>query len=358
MTNTTSQFRDHLARLEYPEYAHTAGSNNPNVLDLSLMHGTLPPGAEDILTNALREAAETYTLAQDPSLISLLAEQLHAPAETIIITAGADDALRIAAQYCIRPGTRTLLPIPCFGRYEYHAGINEAEILRVPFVTYPFELDATEIIAAARQQKAECLFVASPNSPTGHALDRGSVGLLLGTVPSQVILDESLMLDTRGGSFASLASTHSNLFVCGSLSKLYGLPGLRLGYLVANGTDAVSLRKLVSPFGVDALTLAVGKYMIEQTSWLSERVAATRSGIATLRSIGNTCIRVSNTSAAMALVEYTEPGGNLHDMLLGCGVLTVAANQFPGLAGINAVRVIISSEDDMAQLGEIVAGIS
>ena len=356
--NKVTRYWERLARLSYPEYAHNRIGDGEQILDLSIWNDDLPPGVEEVALSALPRAVGAYRIAQDKALITLLARKLGVEQDNIIITAGADDALRIVSQYCIRSGTRALIPTPCFGRYAYHAMIQEAKIYYLPFDTYPYEFDIAKISEEVYKRKIECLYIASPNNPTGHALSRKSIKHLLDAVQCSVILDESLLIAGNAKSNMAYVSQYPNLFICGSFSKLYGLPGLRVGYLATSLDHIKRLKQLVSPFGVDAFGLEVAKHMVTQDAWLQKRVAAINEGITTLRNANNPLLRVSNTSAPVALVEYVGAEGNLHDLLSNQGVLTVPSQEFPGLDKANAVRVIIKGVKDMLQLTRALANIS
>src|SRR5258708_823103 len=174
-SNKVTQYWEHLLGLSYPEYALNHiddDSDDELTLNLSLWNDDLPPGVMEVAMHALPRAVGAYGFTQDKTLITLLAQRLGVADDNVIITAGADDALRIAAQYCIRPGARTLIPIPCFGRYTYHAMVQEAKIHYLCFGTYPFEFDVSNIIDAVHKKKIECLLIPSPNNPTPHELAR------------------------------------------------------------------------------------------------------------------------------------------------------------------------------------------
>jgi histidinol-phosphate/aromatic aminotransferase/cobyric acid decarboxylase-like protein len=207
------------------------------------------------------------------------------------------------------------------------------------------------------QKQIECLFIASPNNPTGHALSRESINLLLETVQCSVILDESLLMATHSMGSVELVNKYKNLFICGSFSKLYGLAGLRIGYLVANYVHSQQLKKLVSPFGVDALGLEIAKHMVIQEAWLRERIAIINNSIAILQNINSPQLRITHTTAPIALIEYTGTTGSLYDMLLGQGVTTVASEEFLGLDKTNAVRIIIKDVTEILQLKRALANI-
>jgi histidinol-phosphate aminotransferase len=235
--------------------------------------------------------------------------------------------------------------------------VNEANASYLPFDLYPYEFDIAKIVDVANRGKIGCIFIASPNNPTGHAFTLAAMRHLLDGVSCTVILDESLLLSVDSESKASLIDEYPNIFICGSFSKLYGMAGLRIGYLVANHMHTKQLQQLISPFAVDGLALAIANHVSMQHAWLRKRTTTINNGIAALRSIDSSLLRVTHTQAPVALLDYRGGNGSLYQMLCDAGILTVACQEFPGLAGINAVRVIINGIQDVLRLKGIMANI-
>ena len=116
-------------------------------------------------------------------------------------------------------------------------------------------------MAEAVTEQTRVVFVCNPNSPTGTALTRAELVILLDTIPSWclVVVDEAYaeFADPREfGSALELLGVHENLLVLRTFSKAYGLAGLRVGYGVANVEVASLLRLARIPFGVSSIALA------------------------------------------------------------------------------------------------------
>ena len=353
-----SDYRAYLAELDYPEYAHAYSRRKKPIetrddlpiLDLSLWGDTIHPGMVEVIRKAMLSISK-YQESQDPELLAGMAARFGYPKKSISIVAGADDALRIAAQYCIRPGSRVLIPVPSFGRYEYHAYINEADIHYLRFDQYPYRIDVRKVAEYANKHNIECIFLANPNSPTGSAIPAEEIKYLLESVTAAVILDESLLIESKGSVSPKLLKEHENLFVCGSFSKLFSLAGVRIGYLVVNPKHQAAVGQLVSPFEVSVLGIALAKFVLQREEWSDFKAAQIKKGIAKLRNFEHPSFRVSETCAPIALLEYIGPSKqDLHEMLKKEGILTISGKNFRGLENANAVRIIIRNERDITQL--------
>ncbi|HEX7963034.1 MAG TPA: aminotransferase class I/II-fold pyridoxal phosphate-dependent enzyme [Candidatus Saccharimonadales bacterium] len=353
-----SDYRKYLAELDYPEYAHadtrrkkpSEPSSDLPILDLSLWGDTIHPGMIEAVRKAMLSISK-YHEAQDPEVLKRMSDRFGYPQKSISIVAGADDALRVAAKYCIRPGTKVLIPVPSFGRYEYHAYVNEADIHYLRFDEYPYKVDIRRVAEYANKHGIECIFLANPNSPTGSAIPADEIRYLLESVKASVILDESLLIESKGSVSPTLLKTHENLFVCGSFSKLFSLAGVRVGYLVVNRKHQAAVRQLISPFEVSSLAVALAKFVLLRDEWSDFKAMQIKKGIARLRNFQHPSFRISQTCAPIALLEYIGPDKrDLHAMLKELGILTISGKNFRGLENANAVRIIIRNERDITQL--------
>lgn len=345
-------YRRYLQALDYPEYAHSharrIAKTEKGVLDLSSWRDTIHPD----MVNAIRQSVlsvSQYQMAQDAELIDSISTRLGYAKKRISIVGGADDALRLAAQYCIRPGTKVLIPVPSFGRYEYHAYINEADIHFLAFSEYPFAFDVDKIAQYAKKKNIECIFIASPNSPTGGVLSKEELRRLAKSTNASIIFDESLISDPSNAVPTSLLNECPNIFVCGSFSKLYSLAGARIGYLVAHDTHQ-SIRALISPFEVNSLSIVLAKFALSKEEWTEFKAQNLQKGLEALKKLKHPDLRLTPTEAPVALLEYTKRKHRLYTMLQRNGIKTVSAQSFRGLQDANAVRIIIRNERDTKQL--------
>ena len=148
--------------------------------------------------------------------------------EQIVFGSGSDELLGMAATLFLDPGDALVTAPPTFGMYEFLASIHNARIVAVPR-REDFALDLPAI-ESALDEGAKLLYLASPNNPTGNAVQLEEIERLL-RHDSVVVVDEAYA-EFAGESALGLMTDHGNLIVVRTFSKWAGLAGLRAGYAV------------------------------------------------------------------------------------------------------------------------------
>jgi histidinol-phosphate aminotransferase len=191
---------------------------------------------------------------------------------------GSNEVLQQLLQTFGGPGRTALGFAPSYSMHEiiaigtgtrWLAGVRDAEFGITP-------LDAA---AQVRQHQPDVVFLASPNNPTGTALPLPTVEAVLAEAPGMVVVDEAYAEFARAGvpSALTLLPGHQRLVVTRTMSKAFGMAGLRLGYLAADPAvvDAVQLVRL--PYHLSALTQAVARVALAHAPELLASVAAIRA---------------------------------------------------------------------------------
>ena len=180
------------------------------------------------------------------SVISVrLSEIYHVPEEQVLLTYGGEDMLKNAIHYFLSinsqgdvktPNTKIL--IPEFSWWYYNRVASECG---GTFEMYPlhekedtFAYDVDEVIEYTNRVHPRMLLLASPNNPTGNGLTPEETGRIMENIPSDtmVLIDEAYasFISTDTDYIAPLVNKYSNLIISRTLSKFYGLPGLRCGF--------------------------------------------------------------------------------------------------------------------------------
>jgi histidinol-phosphate aminotransferase len=180
------------------------------------------------------------------SVISVrLSEIYHVPEEQVLLTYGGEDMLKNAIHYFLSinsqggaqtPNTKIL--IPEFSWWYYNRVASECG---GTFEMYPlhekedtFAYDVDEVIEYTNRIHPRMLLLASPNNPTGNGLTPEETGRIMEHIPSDtmVLIDEAYasFISTDTDYIAPLVNKYSNLIISRTLSKFYGLPGLRCGF--------------------------------------------------------------------------------------------------------------------------------
>jgi histidinol-phosphate aminotransferase len=189
------------------------------------------------------------------------------PAEAIVTGCGSDDVLDAAIRAFGTPGARIAFPDPTFSMISVLARVNGLEPVPVPLGA---DLDANaEALLAA---DAEIVYLCSPNNPTGTLVSSEALGRVLARAPGLVIVDEAY-IEFGGASLAARAPALGNVLVARTLSKAFGLAGLRVGYGVGAPALVGEVAKARGPYKVNALAeRAAVAAVTEGLAWVEEHV--------------------------------------------------------------------------------------
>ncbi|WP_294070086.1 histidinol-phosphate transaminase [Proteiniphilum sp. UBA1028] len=175
-----------------------------------------------------------------------LSEQRRIPVENIFIGNGSDEVIDLVYRIFCEPGKdRAIICPPTYGMYEVSANIHNVEVVHVP-LTPDFELNIDAILS----HDARCLFVCSPNNPSGNRLK--NVERLLEKFPGIVIVDEAYIDFCSEPSYTERLSRYPNLIVMQTFSKAWALASARVGIAYASTAIIALMDKTKPPYNVSA----------------------------------------------------------------------------------------------------------
>jgi histidinol-phosphate aminotransferase len=193
----------------------------------------------------------------------------------ILIGNGSDDVLTVLTRSFVPDGGLIASPTPSYLLYKTLAEIQNARFETVPF-TADWDLPNPWPVRGA-----SATFVANPNSPSGTVLPAATLERLAEEVGGPLVLDEAYV-DFADGNGLSL-SRRRNVVVTRTLSKSYGLAGLRFGFAVADPALVREFSKVKDSYNCDALSLATAEAALADQEYLREvvgRIRATRERLA------------------------------------------------------------------------------
>ncbi len=244
-----------------------------------------PPSPKVI--EAIRAAAEEVNRYPDSRwrpFVDRLSERLGVETGRIVCGNGSDYLLQALAEVFLDDGDEAVMPDPSFGRYSLATRSRGARVRIVP-LTADGANDVETLLRAVRAE-TRVLFAATPNNPTGAMLTEDELARLALETPEQtlLVLDEAYFEFARfaGGpdGLAALEARAGPWVVMRTLSKSYGLAGLRLGYAIcASERLAQAFGKIRQAFQVSGLALAAAAAALEDEAyarWIQERTAEER----------------------------------------------------------------------------------
>lgn len=245
----------------------------------------MPASARAAIETTLGELGR-YPDANGFDLKAAIAERYQVPADWITLCNGSNDGLELAARAFCKAGESIVYSQYAFIVYALSTQAIGARAIEVPAVRLGHDLEA---MAAAVTDDTRVVFVANPNNPTGTFVDAQRLEAFLGRVPPRVavVLDEAyteyLGPDERYDSIAWVRR-HPNLIVSRTLSKAYGLAGLRVGFLVAQSPLTDLVNRVRQPFNVNALAQAAAIAALADSAFLARSYQLNRDGIRQLES--------------------------------------------------------------------------
>jgi histidinol dehydrogenase len=228
----------------------------------------MPPAAERAVRDAARDSFTRYPALYASDLKSALASYLDVPPDAIVTGCGSDDVLDSAIRAFVEPGQGIACPDPSFQMIPTFARMNGLHAVPVP-LTPTFDMDADAMLAT----RAPVIYLCSPNNPTGTVATRATVDRVIREAPGVVIIDEAYA-EFMGAGLAREAPLFDNVLVTRTLSKAFGLAGLRVGYAVGSPALVAEVEKSRGPYKISALAeRAAVAALREDMPWVRAHVA-------------------------------------------------------------------------------------
>lgn len=210
-----------------------------------------------------------------------IAERFGVKAEQIVLGNGSNDILELAARTFVTNIDSVVYAQYAFAVYMLATQAVGATGIEVRAADYGHDLEA---MLAAIQPNTKLVFIANPNNPTGTLCRPGDIVEFLEKCPAQVlvVLDEAyteyLPKEKRPDSIA-LSRQFPNLIVSRTLSKAYGLAGLRIGFAIAAPEVADLMNRVRQPFNVNSLAQAAAVAVLDDIDYLRETVKVNQDGM-------------------------------------------------------------------------------
>ena len=273
---------------DVPTYAPDSTSCAVDLRDNINLFGS-PPHALATIQRAASQTLSEYPDVAGRALTTLLAAQIGVTPDQIVTGCGSDDVLDAAFRAVAEPGAVLAHPSPSFSMVPVFARLNGLTPAAVP-LTPDGAADADAMLATG----ARIIYLCSPNNPTGTVTPADVVRRIVRESSAIVILDEAYAdFAPELAELRAEAPTMERLLVVRTLSKAWGLAGLRAGYAVG-GTELISsVRKSRGPYKLNALAeRAAVAALTSDGAWMranaDEAVANRRRTVLALRQLGLT----------------------------------------------------------------------
>ena len=268
---------------------------------------------------------QSYNRYPDPLQFEVkkrLSEIKGVPPKHIFLGNGSDEAIDILFRSFCNPGVDNVILVPpTYGMYEVSANINDIAIKRVP-LTEDFQLNL-EGIAEAIDDKTKLIFICSPNNPTGNSINREDVETVLANFNGIVVIDEAYINFSRQKTFIQELTEYANLVILQTLSKAWGLAGLRIGMAFASEEIIEVMNKVKPPYNINEASQQLALKALQNIDlvnlWIRETLAERDKLVLKLKDL-DFVLDIYPSDANFILVKTTDPKG-IYNYLVGKGII-------------------------------------
>lgn len=223
-----------------------ANENYANVMQL-------PDVMTELMMRLPSYQPQKYPDPMAGNLRKALAAYMGVAPENILAGNGGDEMITYALHTFLNEGDSILIHQPTFDMYEIGANILGAKAIKVKDLP-GYVHDREGILKAIKEKQPKLTFLCNPNNPTGELLPASFIEECVKAADNVVLVDEAYMEFAQAESVVSLISKYPNLIVLRTLSKAFGLAGLRCGYLVADADLISAIAKVKAPYNLNSLT--------------------------------------------------------------------------------------------------------
>lgn len=289
-----------------------------------------------------------YNRYPDPRQLELkgiISDLKGVPVENMFLGNGSDEAIDLCYRVFCTPGKDNAVAIaPSYGMYRVAADINDVEFREVQLGA-DYSLPVKELLQAC-DENTKLMFICSPNNPTGNSFPMDEMVGLINSFNGVVVVDEAYIDFAAQPSLLTLLQEHKNLIVLQTLSKAYGLAGLRLGLAFADAEIMSIFAKVKYPYNINLAGMERAKELlardveaeIELLKNERQRVSEALEGFA--------CVQKVYPSDANFLLVMVNDARGLYEALINKQVIVRDRSRVKGCEGTLRITIGKPEEND------------
>lgn len=315
------------------------------------LEGPNPAVLDALKDMSLQELGE-YPDSSNKAVKQAFSEFLCVPSDNITVGNGTDEIIENLARLFIDPGDKVILPIPTFYRLEDASSRAGANIEFIQIQGLRFDQNtADRIIDSARKETPKILWLCSPINPTGQIIKKSLIEqILLAASDSVVVVDEAYMGFTgEQDSNVDLVERYPNLIVLRSMSKSFGLAGLRCGVGVAQPQMTKLIEKFRATFPVNSVAQRLVPIILADQDYIDKvNAITTKRRERIFKKFEGLGLGFARSSTNTVLARH--PTKDLYEELLARKIAVADFRNCRGIEGKGYVRITIGSDEDIDKL--------
>lgn len=266
----------------------------------------------------------------------------------LFVGVGSDEAIDLLMRiFCVPGHDNVLITPPTYGMYSVSAKVNDVEVLKCP-LTPAFDVRIAETLATATEN-TKLLFLCSPGNPTAKAIPLKDIEAIASSNQYQglVVVDEAYVDFSEQGSAVELIHKYPNIVVLQTLSKAFGLAGIRCGFCLSSPDTIQLMNNVKAPYNVNTLTTEVAINAMQSIQTLRqniEGVMAQRRRVADALQALDYVVKVYPSDSNFLLFRMQDKAQQVYKHMADSGVVT----RFRGteMHCDQCLRVSIGTEED------------
>ena len=271
------------------------------------------------------------------------------PVDQVFLGNGSDEPIDLLFRCFCEPGVDEVIVFPpTYGMYEVSANINNVHLSKVP-LTKEFQLDL-EALESAIKPHSKIIWICSPNNPSGNSIDRQDIEMVLNNFDGLVVVDEAYINFSRQKSLVTDLADYPNLVVLQTLSKAWGLAGLRVGMAFASSEIIGYLNKVKPPYNISEPVQELALKALDEIGQVNDMILQLVNARKQLEQDfvkSPQVVKVFPSDANFLLVEFTQARA-MYDYLVGKGI--VVRDRSNVLLCDNCLRITVGTDAENLKL--------
>lgn len=305
----------------------------------------------DANENPFNSGVNRYPDPQQASVKSILAKQHTVNTNQMLLGNGSDEVLDLLFRAFCEPKIDNVITLPpTYGMYGVLANINAVENREILLST-DFQPQIEKIFKAI-DDNTKMIFLCSPNNPTGNSFSEESVTTLLEHFNGLIVIDEAYIDFSEKESWLQKLEQYPNLIITQTLSKAYGLAGIRLGICYASAEVISVLNKIKPPYNVNELSQKRALERLDNTAAIQSEISSIieqRSALLKVLLHVNYVEKIYPTEANFILIKVDD-ANKRYDDLIAKGI--VIRNRTTQPLCENCLRLTIGTKEENKKLIE------
>lgn len=311
---------------------------------------------ENSLGSPIDDITENVNRYPDPLQLELkekLSKIKGAPAENIFLGNGSDEAIDILYRAFCEPGKdKAIICPPTYGMYEVSASINDVEVIKINLTPDTFQLQPEKIISAFASD-VKLVFFCCPNNPTGNGVKWSDIKSVLEKFSGIVVVDEAYINFASYKSLITELPNYPNLVILQTLSKAWGMAGLRIGIAFASAEIINVFNKIKPPYNINVVSQQLALEAldnVEQVNAFIKELVEERNKLSVALKDFPFIKKIFSSEANFLLVKVDE-SKKLYDYLISKQIIVRDRSKAPLCEG--CLRITVGTKPENEKLLDV-----